>query len=62
MLADDAAAHALEPNSGVEFADSVTRLKLKPDLMAMAVPVVFGREVSDLEAGLLCAMPRRRRY
>lgn len=62
VLADDADAHALEPNSGVEFADSVTRLKLKPDLMAMAVAVVFGREVSNLEAGLLCAMPRRRRY
>lgn len=62
VVADDADPHALEPNSGIEFADSVTRLKLKPDLMSMAVAVVFGREVSDLEAGLLCAMPRRRRY
>lgn len=62
VLADDADAHALEPNSGIEFADSVTRLKLKPDLMSLAIAVVFGREVSDLEADLLCAMPRRRRY
>lgn len=62
VVADDADAHALEPNSGIEFADSVTRMMLKPDLMSMAVAVVFGREVSDLEASLLCAMPRRRRY